>query len=232
METTYEEFIQNILDTRGRFSCGDEYHERHHIKPKCMGGTNDEDNLIDLYAREHFEAHRLLALENPENDGLVCAWLRMSHGKNQDRVTHIVTSEEYEEARVALSNAKKKFLSNPENHPMYGTHRFGEKNPNYGNHWTDEQKQKQSERLKGKMAGPNNPMYGVHRYGTDHPRARRVIRLSDLKVYDYGGLAAKDNNICAATICNYCKKQKDFMYYDEWLTKQNDLENNKDIKEN
>ena len=86
---TYEEFIQNILDTRGRFACGDEYHERHHIIPKCMGGTNDKDNLIDLYAREHFEAHRLLALENPENEKLIYAWHMMAvvKDKNQDRYT-------------------------------------------------------------------------------------------------------------------------------------------------
>lgn len=71
---TYAEFIQNILNTRGRFACGDEYHEQHHIVPRCMNGTNDEENLIDLYAREHYEAHRLLALENPENEKLVYAW--------------------------------------------------------------------------------------------------------------------------------------------------------------
>ena len=73
-ENTYEEFIQNILKTRGRFECGDEYHERHHIVPKCMGGTDEEDNLIDLFAREHFMAHKLLALENRDNDKLVYAW--------------------------------------------------------------------------------------------------------------------------------------------------------------
>ena len=63
----YDEFIQNILNTRGRFACEDEYYERHHIVPRCLGGNNDESNLIDLYAREHFIAHKLLALENPEN---------------------------------------------------------------------------------------------------------------------------------------------------------------------
>ena len=73
----YREFIDNILQTRGRFSCGDEYHERHHITPKCMSGENDENNLIDLFAREHFEAHRLLALDNPENEKLVYAWWNM-----------------------------------------------------------------------------------------------------------------------------------------------------------
>ena len=55
---TYIEFINDILNTRGRFACGDEYHERHHIIPKCMDGSNNEDNLIDLFAREHFVAHK------------------------------------------------------------------------------------------------------------------------------------------------------------------------------
>lgn len=60
----YSDFIRNILDTRGRFCIPKgEYKERHHIIPKCIGGTNDEDNLIDLYAHEHFIAHELLAKE-------------------------------------------------------------------------------------------------------------------------------------------------------------------------
>lgn len=54
---TYDNFIQNILLERGRFNCGNEYHERHHILPKCLGGTDDKENLIDLYAKEHFIAH-------------------------------------------------------------------------------------------------------------------------------------------------------------------------------
>lgn len=74
---TYEEFINNILETRGRNECGDEYYETHHIIPKCMGGSNDKENLIDLFAREHFEAHRLLALENPENEKIIYAWWAM-----------------------------------------------------------------------------------------------------------------------------------------------------------
>lgn len=36
------------------------YYERHHIIPKCMGGTNDETNLVYLTAREHFLIHLLL----------------------------------------------------------------------------------------------------------------------------------------------------------------------------
>ena len=99
MEMTYKEFIDNILETRGRFNCGEEYHECHHIVPKCMGGTNDEENLIDLFAREHFEAHRLLALENPNVRGLQFAWWNMSTVTREDMHRYKIAAEEYEEVR-------------------------------------------------------------------------------------------------------------------------------------
>lgn len=127
---TYEEFINNILNTRGRFACGDEYHERHHIVPKCLDGGDEKENLIDLFAREHFEAHRLLALENPDSDKLIYAWWCMSHVKgNANQELYILTSDEYEEARkkfVEILSQQKSGTGNP----MYGLK--GEDNPNYG----------------------------------------------------------------------------------------------------
>ena len=159
---TYEEFINNILETRGRNGCGDEYHETHHIVPKCMGGTNDEENLIDLFAREHFEAHRLLALENPENKKLVYAWNRMCNSRNGD---YQITPEEYEEARKAHSIAM-----SGENNFWYGKHlpeetrkklsesKSGDKHPNYGKNLSKETKRKMSLAT----TGDGNPFYGKH----------------------------------------------------------------------
>lgn len=103
----YQEFIQNILDTRGRFACGEEYHERHHITPKCMNGGNEDENLIDLFAREHFIAHKLLAEENPENYKLVYAYGCMAWAQNKNQERYELTPEEYEAARIALSNSLK-----------------------------------------------------------------------------------------------------------------------------
>ena len=37
------------------------YKEAHHIIPKCLGGSDDDTNLVDLTAREHYIAHILLA---------------------------------------------------------------------------------------------------------------------------------------------------------------------------
>lgn len=130
---TYKEYIQNIIDARGRFGCGDEYHENHHITPRCMGGTDEESNLIDLYAREHYEAHKLLAEENPENERLAFAWWIMSTKSSTTNGRYILTAEEYEEAKIALSKAqsktKKDRFTNKANHPMFGkTHSEESKN--------------------------------------------------------------------------------------------------------
>lgn len=114
---TYEDFIQNILDERGRFACGDEYHERHHILPKCLGGTNEDENLVDLYAREHFIAHKLLAEENPDNVLLVFAYTCMAFVKNDKEHRYELTPEEYEEAKI-----------------IHSQNMAGENNPNYGKH--------------------------------------------------------------------------------------------------
>ena len=122
---TYIEFINSILDTRGRFSCGDEYCERHHIVPKCMNGTDDKDNLIDLFAREHFEAHRLLALENPDNNKLQLAYVCMSFVKNDREHRYQLDEYEYEQARIACSRA-----CSGENNPFYNNHsQAGENHP-------------------------------------------------------------------------------------------------------
>ncbi len=104
---TYEKFINNILETRGRFNCGDVYCERHHIKPKCLNGTDEDYNLIDLYAHEHFIAHKLLAQENPDDEELVYAWWMMAVVKGDNQERYELTPEEYEEAKKAFSAAQR-----------------------------------------------------------------------------------------------------------------------------
>lgn len=95
----YKEFINNILQTRERFMDTDEYHERHHIVPRCKGGTDEKDNLIDLFAKEHFIAHKLLAEENPDDDQLVYAYGIMAFTKDKNQQRYELSPEEYESAR-------------------------------------------------------------------------------------------------------------------------------------
>lgn len=139
---TYKQFIQNILDTRGRFSCGSKYCERHHIIPKCMGGTDAEDNLIDLFAREHFIAHRLLALENPNNKSLVASWWCMCYLRKNNINQEICTPEEYEEARINFSNSQKGRIVSQETRDKIGK-------ANKGHSVSLETRQKISKKLTG-----------------------------------------------------------------------------------
>lgn len=183
----YQEFIDNILQTRGRFNCGDEYHERHHIVPKCLGGTNDENNLIDLFAREHFEVHRLLALENPENNELACAWWLMCHVQSENQVRYEVTAEQYEEARIAFSKVRRNTKASEETKRKMAKAHAGENNSFYGKRHTEETRQKIREKRKlqicptlgkkrsleqrRKMSEIRKGMFA----NSKHPRAKKVV---------------------------------------------------------
>jgi hypothetical protein len=58
------------------------YKELHHIIPRCMGGSDDKDNLVYLTAAEHFVAHQLLLKMNPSNHGLAKACRLMTASSN------------------------------------------------------------------------------------------------------------------------------------------------------
>lgn len=60
--------------------------ERHHIVPRCMGGTDDNENLVALYPEEHFVAHVLLVKIHPEQKGLIAAVNQMTRGHEGKRI--------------------------------------------------------------------------------------------------------------------------------------------------
>lgn len=59
------------------------YSERHHVVPRCLGGLDAAENLVDLPARVHFVLHRLLVKIHPHNRSLWWALHNMVAGKNQ-----------------------------------------------------------------------------------------------------------------------------------------------------
>lgn len=66
-----------ILRAQNRCIPDTEYKEKHHIIPKCLKGTDDESNIVELYPDEHFLAHELLVKIYPKNRSLVFALSRM-----------------------------------------------------------------------------------------------------------------------------------------------------------
>ena len=226
---SYQEFINNILDTRGRFNCGDRYHERHHIVPQCLGGLDDEENLIDLFAREHFEAHRLLALEYPDNKKLTYAWWMMSHAKDKNQDRYELSADEYEEVRIAYINIMKKRVITQETRNKLREINLGHEvseetrkkisdrakerfadpaycNPLLGRHLSDETKQKISESNQGKQAGENHPLFGTHRSDETKQKIseKAKVRLADPTNHPMYG-KTEGNNPRAIEIDQYDK---------------------------
>ena len=101
----YKEYIDRILSTRNNKKDRENYQEKHHILPKSMGRTNSEDNLIYLYAQEHYYAHKLLAQENPSEKKLQFAWWNMCQCTSEKRNGCRISEEDYAEARIAAAKA-------------------------------------------------------------------------------------------------------------------------------
>lgn len=63
----------NLLIERAKTRKLEGYYERHHIIPKCMGGSDCKENLVLLTAREHYVAHQLLVKIYPNNSSILYA---------------------------------------------------------------------------------------------------------------------------------------------------------------
>jgi|SRR5579872_263241 len=64
-KTHYDALIQS-RKLLGRVRGQSNYCEQHHITPRCMGGSDNQSNLVMLTAKEHFLAHKLLVKIYPD----------------------------------------------------------------------------------------------------------------------------------------------------------------------
>jgi hypothetical protein len=80
------------------------YKEKHHIVPKCLGGSNDKSNLVELTAREHFICHILLCEIYPKENKLKHALFLMAIGKQKIKEkTYVIGSRVYERLKIEYS---------------------------------------------------------------------------------------------------------------------------------
>ena len=81
---------QNIINkaiSLNRKKTKNVYLENHHITPKCLGGTDNADNLVLLTPREHYICHKLLTYMFPGNVKLIFALLMMTHDKQERKIS-------------------------------------------------------------------------------------------------------------------------------------------------
>lgn len=96
--------IYNQIVEKAKTRMLEGYKEKHHIVPKCLGGNNDKDNLVELTAREHFLCHMLLCEIYPKNDKLTRALFLMATNKNKKTYQRYkVSSRMYELFKINYS---------------------------------------------------------------------------------------------------------------------------------
>lgn len=107
----------NLLIERAQTRQLTGYAEKHHVVPKCMGGTDHKSNLVELTPEEHYVAHQLLVKMYPDIDNLVYAANKMT-----------VTSKNTKRNNKRYGWLKRRYQS-------ICKKRIGEKNPSYGRSW-------------------------------------------------------------------------------------------------
>lgn len=114
----YEKIYNQIVE-RAKNRVLDCYTERHHIIPRCIGGTDVKENLVDLTAREHFICHRLLANIHPDNNKLKFALWAMCNMKSKRQSRYVTSSRIYESIKlevIKIISEKKKGVKLTEEH--------------------------------------------------------------------------------------------------------------------
>lgn len=188
-----------LMETRkDRILDKNSYYEKHHIVPKCMGGSDDTENLIILTAREHFIAHWLLHRIHPHNHKLSYAFYLMASGISRGNKRIQSSSISYEEAKMArraaiIQNNKKyktghvkseetlkRISDSLKGKKKTEEHKNAISNSLKGKKKTDEHRDKLSESLKGydwSNHKERNEKISKSNSGSNNGRSRKVCML-------------------------------------------------------
>ena len=161
----YTAIYQRLIE-RARTRVIESYTESHHIVPRCMGGTNDKENLVELTPEEHYIAHQLLHKMYPEHKGLLSACMMMTAKRKGNKV--------YGWLKRKWSDHMKE--NNPlKINPACNARKGGFRK---SSSFSEQERKANSKRMK-----ENNPMHGVEPW--NHPKATQESKAiwADAKYY-------------------------------------------------
>lgn len=149
----------------------DQYSEIHHIIPRCIGGSDDENNLVNLTPEEHFVAHQLLVKIYPKNSSLKHAAYMMTVSSSKTvRNNKLFGWLRKQHAKAMSDNLKGK--------PMPKNVKDALLKANIGRPVSQETRKKMSDKIKGKKRKPNTPEHNARiaasRLGKKFPREART----------------------------------------------------------
>ena len=146
--------IYDQLISRGKNRVLEGYTEKHHIVPRCLGGSDSVDNLVSLTPEEHYMCHLLLVKIYPNNLRLVKAAMMLGCGSNRNNKLYGWLKRQYSE-----------FMKGPDNPARKnGAWNKGKSVRTRKTDLSDIEKAAHSSRMKD-----NNPCAGIKPW--NHPRA-------------------------------------------------------------
>jgi len=119
-ENKYTKWYYNIIQkSKSRKLTG--YSESHHIIPRSLGGSDNEENRAALTAKEHFLVHLLLTkmLEGESRVKMLYAFSMMRYVENPNQERKKISSKLFEKTKNETSNARREMAKGNKN-PFYG----------------------------------------------------------------------------------------------------------------
>ena len=149
----YQKIYNNLIlraQKENRIKYKEIYYEEHHIIPRCLNGTHEEDNKVLLTAKEHFLCHKILC-EIYDNPKLKYAYWAMCNQTFGDvERNYRISAKTYQEARENFIIAFSKFAKS----------RIGEKNSFFGKKHSEKTKKNWSIKRKNHFMGEENAFFG------------------------------------------------------------------------
>ena len=155
----YQKVYNEIIE-RAKSRTLEGYKENHHILPKCMGGGDEPENIVELTAREHFIVHKLLVDIYPDELKLKYAVRFMSLLTSVLDRNYIVGAREYERLKSIHSHSE-------ETKAKIG-------DANRGRIFTKEQKKSFIGRGTGRTIGPMSEEH-KRKIGKDNSRPQKKL---------------------------------------------------------
>jgi len=212
----YTKYYNRIIENRKQNPILNVYTETHHIIPRSLGGSNADENLVNLTAREHFICHWLLTkMYAGESRGKMINALYMMQAKNpnqkryKSKITARIYSKLREEYVEYISKLNTGRIQPPEEKEKQLKAQIGRKREPFSKEWR--------EKLSNAKKGENNTRYGVivseetRKKISDKIRGR-IHTKEEIERRRIANLGKTREKI----LCSYCNQHISVNTYPRW----------------